>query len=233
MAQSHEKDPFVQQMNQLYSVSLENIEQVTADLKEQLPETKSKLEQVIQKLPAEVKEYANRISQDLINQILYLERLGEGYSKVKVVKERFAGYASYIDQPGRLKLFLHNNPGYENKIKSKEDFMKVYKNLDVAENNYVKIWNNTWKKLFDLGKEVHKIEQKYLYRKDSNNLEKTFAIAILAVFGGSVLYFLSQARPENLTTGAFVVDTVSPSLLAILTSVIIFVLFFLTHHKLK
>lgn len=58
------------------------------------------------------------------------------------------------------------------------------------------------------------------------------ALAMVAVFGGTVLYALSQLSPGSMSTGNFFLAG-SPTLLAMLSGVVVFVLFFLTHHKFK
>ena len=62
--------------------------------------------------------------------------------------------------------------------------------------------------------------------------EKLVAAAIITVFGGTVFYALSQIRPENVTSGAFIAGS-SPFLWMMLSAVVIFLLYFFANHKLK
>ncbi len=70
-------------------------------------------------------------------------------------------------------------------------------------------------------------------REASSKAGGAIALAMVAVFGVAVIYALSRLSPENISTGAFVFESASPIPLAMLSGTVIFLLFFLTHHKLR
>lgn len=88
-----------------------------------------------------------------------------------------------------------------------------------------------------LEKELVKYEKFYKAAKPLNeNMTKGEKIVIAALMVGfalPILYFFSQTSPDGLVVGNFAAGDSSPVLAIMMTSVAIFVGFFLTHHKLK
>lgn len=101
-------------------------------------------------------------------------------------------------------------------------------------------YENKMKSIMEKLNETSQSVAKKLLQYEKGNTEgkesKIGGVVVLAIavlFSGVVLWALSQISPENVTLGAFFVESGSPMLLAMLTSVVIFLIFFLTHHRLK
>jgi hypothetical protein len=93
-------------------------------------------------------------------------------------------------------------------------------------------------KVNQLSGELAKVMTNYALKKKNpekeSHVSNMMLIVFSAVFGMSVLWALTQTRPESVTIGAFVAGgETSPILLSMLTGTVIFLAFFLSHHKLK
>jgi len=77
--------------------------------------------------------------------------------------------------------------------------------------------------------------RKYAKEKESGESRtgNLILIALTSVFGISVIWALSQIGPGSVTIGAFVEGGASPVILSMLTATVIFLLIFLSHHKLE
>jgi len=70
--------------------------------------------------------------------------------------------------------------------------------------------------------------------EEDSHLGNAVLIVFSAMFGMSVLWALTQIQPENVTVGAFTAGgEASPIIISMLTGTVIFLTFFLVHHKLK
>jgi DNA integrity scanning protein DisA with diadenylate cyclase activity len=86
----------------------------------------------------------------------------------------------------------------------------------------------------DMRKILEAYQAKKTGHSHSSHAENAVLVGLTSTFGISVLWALTQMRPEEISIGgAFVGGEASPILLTLLTSTVIFLLFFLTHHKLK
>lgn len=235
-----EEDSFLKLMYSNEQFFKNKIALMTDDLKqrtvtlEKLTPSKEEVENFVKYVPRERQEQVVYKFNEHFKQLDYLKRLHEGYVKLEIEIAKFSDYIKYAHRPEAVQQFLQNHPVYSDKIKKPEDLLKMYMNMIRAASGYGKVWKSAAEKMAKIDYDIHKIVHSYGWEwKKTSHAANIVPIIISVGFAGLTLYALSQINPENVTIGAFFAGSNSSVLLTMLSAVVIFLLFFLTHHKLK
>lgn len=156
-----------------------------------------------------------------------LMKLLKSYAMKEEELEKIQGELGYVNNTDAIQ---------KNK---KEDFIKgLYQKKEVVE-KIKSDYGRTMTQVADyISKTLNEVDSDLShYRKKGEHTgtkaEKAVALSICGAFGATLLYALSNVRPENVSVGYFVGGASSPVIWVMLSAVIIFLLFFLGHHKLK
>lgn len=200
---------------------------------EQLMPTKEEVYKFLDRVPKEKQADALYKFQKFLLQGENLRDVNQRYSQVELKIQKLAEYMPYGYKQEAVQHFIRSYPAYQGKINKPEDLGKLYTELIKAAKGYSKMLKRATKEFVYTTREIEKVVQHYGHAKPSSHAENLVAIGISVGFASLVLYALSQISPENVTIGAFFAGSNSSVLLTMLSAVVIFLLFFLTHHKLK
>jgi hypothetical protein len=181
-------------------------------MKDVLPkEEQSNLYSILKKLAAYKKE---------------LPQVLEQYRKDKKDRDKIRSVLDYMMMdPVKANI----KPGYEGKLKKDE------KQLEYKIASEIDKKDQIIKFIAEVDEKIRVTLEHYREKKDAQGTAagKTVALLFIGTFAATVFYALSRVSPENVTVGAFTAGSISPNLFIMLTAVVIFLFFFLTHHKLK
>lgn len=172
---------------------------------------------------------------DLYRQLGYLDlqakdalKLVHGYMQKKIRLDRISQEYNMAGDDAIAK-HMGNTARIRNLERERQDMM-----MEVAE--YKNKMDSVFEKMNKMKIELRSKLHSYMQNTDKEKEPlggKVVAVSLTALFGGTVLYYLSQLNPAQINTGAFTAGAGSPVVLMLATSAVIFFLFFATHHKLK
>lgn len=181
--------------------------------------------EVLDKVPKESRKHFVYMLREEKYQLKSLRDLLKKYSKTYSYLKKTISDLFYLQSRDAIQSSSREGPKYK-ELENRKDYLANELKLDLEKIKSSAYKFMTFKKTFE-----EKL-QHYQVGKDSK-LAHAVPIAISVGFAGLVLYTLSQINPENVTVGAFFAGSNSSVLLTMLSAVVIFLLFFLTHHKLK
>jgi len=184
------------------------------------------LSNLIEGMPKKSQRYVLDMVKEEQTQLKRMAGLMKGYGKKLSYLKKIEGKISYWQSRDAIQF---SGKGGHSEYK---DLVEKYKQLKGDVHMYgsmiKKNANNFMEFKSALGAQI----DKYKGNKSVSNPEKMLIALLVGGFGMTVLYALSQTVPGTVTTGAFL-ESASPMPLAFLSATVIFLLFFLTHHKLK
>ncbi|MBI4894789.1 MAG: hypothetical protein HY833_03575 [Candidatus Aenigmarchaeota archaeon] len=176
-------------------------------------------------------------------QKVFYKQLGYLNSDVNAALKDLKKYGEYTERLSKLLSDYNREKDPISRSMNKNSHVMVkmeheIENLNMERTKSIQNFEKYNNKVKEMSKELTQTMLNYSQKKKRPEEESRFGNAVLiifsAMFGMSVLWALSQTQPGTVTVGAFVAGgETSPVLISMLTGTVIFLAFFLSHHKLK
>ena len=176
-------------------------------------------------------------------QKIFYKHLGYLNSDVNNALKDLKKYGEYTERLNKLLSEYGRKKDPISRSENKDPYVMVKMkndigNLNMERTKSIENFSKYKDKVEQLSGELSRVIDTYAQKKNRTEKDSHLGNAVLivfsAVFGMSVLWALAQTQPGNVTVGAFVAGgETSPILISMLTGTVIFLAFFLSHHKLK